>query len=209
MTKILVIESSAFPKEISATRQIVAELVERLRAKSPSVRILRRDLALDPVPHAGRALLIGVGKTPDERSAEERAAVEASDALIDEVFDADVIVIGAPMYNFSIPSTLNSWIDSIAIAGRTFRYGSDGRPEGLLRGKKVFIVASRGGVYSDGPLAAFNFQDTYLRAVFGLLGLVDVEVVLAERQKMGPEQRLIGLGEAERRIDQLASRPLV
>lgn len=203
MTKLLVLESSIFPEGVSASRAVTAKFVERWVAKHPGTTIVRRDLAANPVQHIALPLLSGAGKRPEDRTAEERAAVALSDELIDEVFDADVIVVGAPMYNFSIPSTLKSWVDAIAIAGRTFRYLPDGRPEGLVLGKKVYVIASRGGFYSEGPLAAFNFQDTYLRAALGLLGLADLHVIAAERQKMGPDQQAIGSEIAARQIDEL------
>lgn len=203
MTKLLVLESSIFPQGASASREVTAKFVERWLEKHPATTVARRDLAANPVQHIGLPLLVGAGKRPEDRTPEERSAVAVSDELIDELFDADVIVIGAPMYNFSVPSTLKSWIDAVAIAGRTFRYSPDGRPEGLLLGKKVYVIASRGGVYSEGPLVAFNFQDTYLRAALGLLGLTELHVVLAERQKMGPDHQAIGAGNAARQIEQL------
>ncbi len=203
MTKLLVLESSIFPAGVSSSRGVTAKFVERWLKKHPATTVVRRDLAANPIQHAALPLLSGAGKRPEDTTPEERAAVAVSDELIDEIFAADLIVIGAPMYNFSIPSTLKSWIDAIAIAGRTFRYLPDGRPEGLVLGKKVFVIASRGGIYSEGPLAAFNFQDTYLRAALGLLGLTDLHVIAAERQKMGPEQQAIGSEIAARQIDEL------
>ena len=203
MTKILILESSIFPEGVSTSRAVTAKFVEQWLAKHPGARVVRRDLAANPIQHIALPLLSGAGKRPEERTAEERAAAALSDELIGELFDADVIVIGAPMYNFSIPSTLKSWVDATAIAGRTFRYLPDGRPEGLLVGKKIYVVVSRGGLYSEGPMAAFNFQDTYLRAALGLLGLTDLHVIAAERQKMGPQQQAIGSEVAERRIEEL------
>ena len=196
MTKLLVLESSIFPEGVSASRAVTAKFVERWLAKDPATTIVRRDLAANPVQHIALPLLSGAGKRPEDRTAEERTAVSLSDELI---------VIGAPMYNFSIPSPLKSWVDAIAIVGRTFRYLPDGRPEGLVIGKKVYVIASRGGLYSEGPLAALNFQDTYLRAALGLLGLTDLHVISAERQKMGPEQQAIGSEIAARQIDELVS----
>jgi FMN-dependent NADH-azoreductase len=204
VTKLLVLESSIFPEGVSASRGVTAKFVERWLSTHPGSTVVRRDLAANPVPHVGLQLLSGAGKKPEDRAPEERAAVALSDELIGELFDADAIVIGAPMYNFSVPSTLKAWIDAVALAGRTFRYTPDGRPEGLVAGKTVYVIASRGGLYSEGPMAPFNFQDTYLRATLGLLGLTDLHVIAAERQKMGPEQQAIGAEIAARRIEELA-----
>ncbi|WP_448044268.1 FMN-dependent NADH-azoreductase [Bradyrhizobium liaoningense] len=203
MTTLLVVESSLFPEGVSASRGVTATFVARWLKKHPETSVVRRDLASDPIRHIDLGLLSGAAKTPAERTPADQVAAEISDQLIEELFAADVIVIGAPMYNFSIPSALKSWIDAIAIAGRTFRYLPDGRPEGLVRGKTVYIIASRGGIYSEGPGTTVNFQDTYLRAVLGLLGLTEVHVIAAERQKMGPEQQAAGVALAERQIEAL------
>jgi FMN-dependent NADH-azoreductase len=203
MTKLLIIESSIFPEGVSASRGVMAKFVERWLRINPGATVVRRDLAANPVQHVGLQLLSGAGKQPGDRTPEERAVVATSDELIGELFDADTIVIGAPMYNFSVPSTLKAWIDAISLAGRTFRYLPDGRPEGLVLGKTVYVIASRGGLYSEGPMASFNFQDTYLRAVLGLLGMTDLHVIAAERQKMGPDQQAIGDDNAARRIEEL------
>ncbi|MDB5756261.1 MAG: FMN-dependent NADH-azoreductase, partial [Massilia sp.] len=109
---------------------------------------------------------------------------QLSDALVDELLAADVIVIGAPMYNFSVSSTLKAWIDHVARAGRTFEYGATG-PVGLVTGKKVFIVTAAGGVYSEGPSQAYDFLGTYLRSVLGFIGMTDITFVRAEGLAMG------------------------
>ena len=205
MTKLLIIESSIFPQGVSVSRAVTGKFIERWLAKHPGTQIVRRDLAANPVPYIAPALLMGARKQPEERTAEERAAAGLSDELIGELFDADVIVIGAPMYNFSIPASLKSWIDAVAIAGRTFHYLADGTPEGLLKGKKAYIAASRGGLYSEGPFTAMNFQDTYLRAMLGFLGITDVRVIAAERQMMGDEQKALGSKIAERQIEELVA----
>ena len=204
MTNLLIVESSVFPEGVSVSRGVTGQFVERWLEKHPGASVVRRDLAADPVRHIDLAFLSSAARLPEERTPDERAATAVSDALINELFAADVVVIGAPMYNFTIPSTLKSWVDAIAIAGRTFRYLPDGRPEGLVLGKTVYVIASRGGFYSEGPLAGFNFQDTYLRAALGFLGLTDIHVIAAERQKMGPEQKAIGAEIAARQIEQLA-----
>jgi FMN-dependent NADH-azoreductase len=115
--------------------------------------------------------------------------IEAGERALDDFLAADVIVVGAPMYNFSIPSQLKAWIDRIAVAGKTFRYTEKG-PEGLAKGKKVIVVSARGGIYSDGaPAAALDFQENYLRGVFGFVGIEDIEFVRAEGLNYGPAQR--------------------
>lgn len=200
MTNILVLESSLFPPDVSASRRVTKRFVQGWREREPDVVIVRRDLAAQPLPHAGWDLMAGSMTPADARTRAQAEAVAISDALIDEIFAADVLVIGAPMYNFSIPSSLKAWVDHVAIAGRTFRYTPEGRSEGLVAGKRVFILASRGGVYGAEPMAAFNFQDTYLRSVLGFLGLADVTVIAAERQKMGPLEQEAGLAQAYNQV---------
>ncbi|MDH4561114.1 NAD(P)H-dependent oxidoreductase [Pseudomonas sp. BN411] len=200
MTKILVIESSFQQEPASASRRITNRLLVEWERREPTVTIVRRDLGRNPPPHVSEALFTGLSLPVQERTPEQVTAVAAAQALIDELLDADVIVIGAPMYNFSVPSTLKCWIDNIAIAGKTFRYTAEGRPQGLVHGKRVYVIASRGGIYSEGPGAANNFQDTYLRAVLGLLGMTDFSVISAERQKMSADQQALGTRTAEQQI---------
>lgn len=199
MSNVLLLESSLFPAEMSASRAVAAALVERHKGAT----IVRRDLAADPLPHADLTMLSGWMTPAEQRSPEQAAAVARSKQVIDELLAADLIVIGAPMYNFSIPSSLKAWIDHIAIAGQTFRYNEQGRPEGLVSGKKVIVLASRGGVYSEGPMAGFNHQDPYLRAVLGFLGMTDLTVIDVERQKMGPELAEQARAAAVGQIEQL------
>jgi len=139
-------------------------------------------------------------RSPDQRSTELQDAIRLSDEAVDELVEADTIVIGAPMWNFGIPSTLKAWIDHIMRAGRTFKYGPNG-PEPLLpKGKKVIVVSSRGGVYSDGPMKLMDHQETYLRAVFGFLGLTDLAFVRAEGIAMGPDAVAAALLAAEAQL---------
>lgn len=196
MSSILLIESSLFPGEMSASRAVAAAL-------AGDAAVVRRDLASDPLPHASLDLMSGWMTPSGDRSADQAAAVALSGELIDELLAADIVVIGVPMYNFSIPSTLKAWIDHIAIAGQTFRYNEQGRPEGLVSGKRVILLASRGGIYSEGPMAGFNHQDPYLRAVLGFLGMTDLTVLVIEGQKMAPEQAAENRASAVRRLDEL------
>lgn len=127
-----------------------------------------------------------------------------ADRLIEEVEAADILVIAAPMYNFSIPSTLKAWIDHVTRAGRTFRYGAAG-PEGLLKGKKVFVVTARGGIYSDGPAKVMDFQEPYLHAMLAFLGLVDVRFIHVEGLQISPESASAGIERARGELGNLVS----
>ena len=122
----------------------------------------------------------------EQRTPAQTETVKISDQLVDELFVADVIVLGAPMYNFSVSSALKAWIDHVARAGRTFKYTESG-PVGLLTGKKVYIFTSRGGVYSEGPAKSMDFHETYLRAVLGFIGLTDITFIHTEGLAMGEE----------------------
>lgn len=174
--KLLHIDSS-ITGEGSVRRRLTAQVVESWRRRQPDVEVSYRDLARTPLAH----LSLGGPDADGERA-------------LQDFLDADVIVIGAPMYNFTIPSQLKSWIDRVAVAGKTFKYGPDG-PVGLAGGRKVIIVSSRGGVYSDG--APMDFQETYLRAVFAFLGVTDLEFIRAEGIAMGPEGRDKAVAQAE------------
>ena len=145
-----------------------------------------------------------MGTEPGQLSDRQKELVALSDELIAELEVADTIVLAVPMYNFSIPSTLKAWIDHVARRGRTFRYTEKG-PEGLLRDKKVFVLVSRGGVYSKGsPAAPFDFQEPYLRTVLGFLGLTDVTFVHFEGVGMGPEAAAANRRKALADVERLA-----
>lgn len=173
--KLLHVDSSALGTH-SVTRDLGRDFVETWARSHPGSTVTYHDLAANPLPHWAP-----VADASDP-------AVRAGNELLDEFLAADVVVVGAPMYNFSIPSTLKAWIDRIAVAGRTFRYGANG-PEGLAGGKRVVIVSARGGVYSAGPAEAMDFQEDYLRKVFGFLGVTDVEIVRAEGVNLSPENK--------------------
>jgi FMN-dependent NADH-azoreductase len=136
------------------------------------------------------------------RNARQQSAVAFSDELIAEIERAQIVVIAAPMYNFTISSTLKAWFDHIARAGRTFRYTAAGA-EGLLKGKRVFVIASRGGFYADGPAKRMDFQKPYLRAMLGFLGLTDVTFIHAEGQNVSPEAAASGILAARNKIAEL------
>ena len=166
MANLLFVSSSLFG-DGSQSRTMATEFIDRWRQANPRTTVVERELTADSMPHLSLATLTAAMTPADKRSAAERQAAALADTLIEEVEAADVIVIAAPMYNFSIPSTMKAWIDHITRAGRTFRYGAAGA-EGLLKGKKVFIVTARGGIYSEGPAKSMDFQAPYLRAMLGV-----------------------------------------
>jgi FMN-dependent NADH-azoreductase len=172
----------------SASRKLSAAIVDQLTEATPGLDIVSRDLALQPLSHlSGEHLAAAQGAVPESPAIQKDVA--ASQAALDEFLAADIVVIGAPMYNFGIPSQLKAWIDRIAVAGKTFRYTANG-PEGLAGNKRVIVAVSRGGLYSAGmPAAAFEHVESYLRGVFGFLGVTDLEIVVAEGLQIGPEQR--------------------
>lgn len=154
-------------------------LVEKLQAANPGSTVKVHDLTNKPFPHVEEAHLQSFFTPAESRTPEQQEAVRHSDEAIAEIMAADTIVIGAPLYNFGIPSTLKAWVDHIARAGVTFRYTADG-PEGLVKGKKVYVAMSSGGIYSEGPTAGYDFVAPYLKAVLGFLGMTDVTVVRVE-----------------------------
>jgi FMN-dependent NADH-azoreductase len=172
----------------SASRQLSSAVVERLRRATPDLQITYRDLAAEPLWHlSGAHLAAAQGASPE--SAELRQDVATGRAVLDEFLAADIVVIGAPMYNFTIPSQLKAWIDRIVVAGKTFRYSASG-PEGLAGNKRVVIAISRGGLYGPGaPAAALEHLESYLRGIFGFIGVKDPEFIIAEGLLLGPQQR--------------------
>ena len=184
MNNILVIDS-AVSGDSSVSKALVRDAVAALAEQAPA-SIVHRDLGRDPVPHLTEETLAGVRGTPGTEA--ELATRALSDELVAELRAADVVVIGAPMYNFSIATGLRSWFDHVLRAGETFRYTEAG-PQGLLEGKHVIVVESRGGLYSEGPAQAADFQEPYLRHLLGFIGLRDVTFVRAERIGFGPEAR--------------------
>jgi len=197
MSTALVITSSALG-EASVSNQLVEETVAQLRSQDPTLRIIARDLGRDPVPHLtiDSATALRGGEPGNEA---QSAARTLSDGLIAEIKAADLIVIGAPMYNFGMPSTLKAWFDYILRAGVTFRYSESG-PEGLLKGKRAFVVESRGGLYSEGPAQVMDSQEPHLRTLLGFMGITDVIFLRAEKLAFGPEARDHAIAAVRRQI---------
>jgi FMN-dependent NADH-azoreductase len=184
--KLLHIDSSIL-SEASASRRLSKAIVAALESSMEGLEIARRDLDLDPIPHLDSRVLGTV--RPDLAPPSDPAEVAKAAAVLDEFLAADIVVIGAPMYNFSIPSQLKAWLDRVVIAGKTFRYSANG-VQGLAAGKKVIIASSRGGAYAQGtPMEAYDFQERYLRAILGFIGIGNIEFVRAEGLALGPEQR--------------------
>jgi len=184
--KVLHIDSSV-QGSASATRELTQGIVARLKATRPDAQVSYRDLVAHALPHFSQAALTG----SDELEAARNAAV------LEEFLGADVLVIGAPLYNFSIPSQLKAWLDRIVIAGRTFRYTERG-PEGLAGGKQVIVAVARGGVYEAGSPAEFG--ESYLKFVLGFLGIRDVSFVRAEGLAFSAEHRQAALKAARAAI---------
>ncbi|RQS67007.1 FMN-dependent NADH-azoreductase [Burkholderia sp. Bp8963] len=168
----------------SVSRQLSSEFMSKWKVANPGDVVIERDLASNPVPHLTEQMMGAFFTPADQRSAEQARTIELADGLAEELLRADVIVLGAPMYNFSISSALKAWIDHVTRAGLTFNYTETG-PVGLVTGKKVYLFTASGGVYSEGSAQAMNFQETYLRAVLGFIGLTDITVVRAEGLAMG------------------------
>ena len=205
MTTILQIDASPQGRN-SVSRGLTAAAVARLKATSPQAVVSYRDLAATPLSHLGGELLAVLrpapGSTPHNSTA-VRAEAALTEQLLSEFLAADVVVIGAPMFNFSIPSQLKAWIDRIVQAGRTFSYSAKG-PVGLAGGKKVIIVSSRGGMYAGTPYeAALDHQEAYLRAVLNFIGVDDISFVRAEGVALGPEKKDAALASATRDIARL------
>ena len=191
MKNILYIQSSPRGSE-SFSQKVAQSVVSDLGERHPGAKVVVRDLAQNPPPHVGQAFVGGISTGPEQRTTEQTEALVLSDVLIDELLAADVIVLAVPMHNFGLPSTLKAWIDHVVRVGRTVSYSQKG-PEGMLKGKRVILVLARGGVYSDGPARPFDFQEPYLRAILGFIGLTDVEVVRVEGVAMsaiGPEKAM-------------------
>ena len=198
--KLLRIDSSA--RRSSVTRKLTEQFAETWKKENPGGQVRERDLATTALPLITDEWVEGSSVDPSLRTAAHQDAIAASDTLIAELVEADTIVIGAPMYNFSIPFPLKAWIDQIVRRSQTFNYGPDG-PKGLLKDKKVFVITSRAGAYGPGsPMKGFDFQEPYLRFILGFIGITDVTFIHAESQ--GREQGSASLAAASQQIDQSA-----
>ena len=194
--KILQINASVRREGANST-QLANQVVARLKSIDPAAQVTVRDLAVNPPPALDEATLDALFTPAAQRSPEQAARVALDDALIAEVQAHDTLVLAVPMYNFGVPAQLKNWIDAIARNGVTFRYTAQG-PEGLLKGKTVYVAFARGGRYRDTPADA---QTPYLKTILGFLGMTDVRFIFAEGLNMGPEAAARGRADAEADLD--------
>jgi FMN-dependent NADH-azoreductase len=198
--KLLHVDSSILGAN-SVSRILSSEIVAAERRRHPGIEVAYRDLGAEPIDHlSGAHLAAAQGASPE--SPELQRDIEAGQTALDEFLAADIVVVGAPMYNFGVSSQLKAWIDRLAIAGKTFRYTEKG-PEGLAGGKKVIVASSRGGVYSgESAIAFLDHQEGYLRVVFGFFGVTDLTFIRAEGIALGPDQREQAIAQARAEIEQ-------
>ncbi len=198
--KILHIDSSV-TGAASVSRPLTKEAAEKLAGKSGAT-VTYRDLVGEPLSHYTAVLRVH-GVTPDTATPAQKLELQMGEAILAEFLASDAVIVGAPMYNFSIPSQLKAWVDLICVAGKTFSYGAEG-PKGLCDGKKVIIVSSRGGLYGAGsPAAGMDFQENYLKTVFGFLGITDITVIRAEGVAYGPDAAKAAIESAKAEIAKL------
>ena len=204
MRNVLFITSSA-NGEASVSNRLAAEFEADLRETHPGIGIVRRDIGVDTLPHLTAETVAAIRGTPETSA--EMASRALSDILIAEMKAADLIVIGSPMYNFGMSSTLKTWFDHVLRAGVTFRYTEEG-PEGLLKGRKAVVIESRAGFYSEGPGAAMDSQEPHIRTLLGFMGIDDIDWVRAEKLAFGPEAAEESIAAAAAQLRELAGAPL-
>lgn len=186
MKTLLRIDSS--PRKNSKTRELTDRFEQKWLVANPDGLVIRRDLSREPLPFLTEEWILANYTKPESLSEEQKRVLAKSDELLEELFAADEIVIGSPMWNFGAPASMKAYIDLIARAGKTFRYSEKG-PQGLLSGKRAVVITARGGFYSkESPVAHWDFQEPYLRRVLEFLGISDISFVHAEFQGKGGEQ---------------------
>ena len=200
MTKILYLNSS--PRSDSASAKVALELVRKIKANSKGSTLVERDLTKQVLPHIDENFVVGSRIEAEKRNKPQQTTVDLSDKLIAELAEAETLVIASPMFNFGLATTLKAWFDYVVRAGVTFKYAETG-PEGLLKGKKAYVVVARGGIYSNGPMKAFDFQEPYLRQILAFIGITDVTFVHVEGLAFGPEAAEKSVNAALESIPQL------
>ena len=199
MSRVLIIESSARQQD-SVSRQLTQTFISQWQTAHPNDQITVRDLAVNPVPHLDINLLGGWMKPAEQRNDIEQASLERSNQLTDELLAADVLVMAAPMYNFAIPSTLKAWLDHVLRAGVTFKYTDTG-PQGLLSGKRAYVLTARGGIYAG---STADHQEPYLRQVMAFIGIHDVTFIHAEGVNLSADFQEKGINHAKALLAQVA-----
>jgi FMN-dependent NADH-azoreductase len=195
--KLLKIQTSLFQSN-GQSSQLINQFADNWLAANPDGEVVSRNLATNPIPHLDLARFQALTSDPTDRTPEQQAVVDFSDGLIEEIRDADTLVFGIPMYNFSVPSSLHAYFDHVARAGVTFRYTENG-PQGLLTGKRAYVVITRGGLYGED-----HAQTNFIRQILGFIGIADVEFVHAEGLAVSDESRNTALNTARERLAQLA-----
>ncbi|UIJ72698.1 FMN-dependent NADH-azoreductase [Aurantimonas sp. HBX-1] len=205
MSTVLAITSSALG-DASVSDKLVGDALTGLRARDPGLEIIVRDLGRYPVPHldADSATALRGAEPANPAQAAARAL---SDQMIAELRAADLILIGAPMYNFGMTSTLKAWFDHVLRAGETFRYSAAG-PQGLLEGKRALVIETRGGIYSEGPAQAMDSQEPHLRTLLAFIGVSDVTFIRAEGLAIDADRRASAIEAARRELDRVTAEPL-
>jgi FMN-dependent NADH-azoreductase len=173
--------------------------VEGLGKSHPNAKVITRDVAKNPPPHLSPEALSAISAQQDHSP-----VLKTHNEVLGEFLAADIIVIEAPMYNFSLPSALKAWIDCVVRAGKTFKYTAEG-PKGLVSGKKAILVLARGGIYTEGPYKAFEHQESYLKAVLPFIGITDIQTVVAEGTSMGPDKAAAALAGAKKQATKVAA----
>jgi FMN-dependent NADH-azoreductase len=200
--KLLRVDSSA--RRNSVSRHLTAHFAEAWQQEHPDGTVIERDLSTTVVPHITDEWVHAVHSNPATLTPEQKKVLQLSDALVEELLEADTIVIGAPMHNFAIPAPLKGWIDQVVRVGKTVLFAAAG-PQGLLKGKKVYVITTRGGAYRSGtPTERFDFQEPYLRHILAFIGLTDVTFIHAENQRPG-EQAEIAKAAAIAQIQDVAA----
>lgn len=199
--KLLHIDSSILG-DASASRQLTREVVANLQSAEPDVELVYRDLSNDVTAHISGGTFVAKGTPAEQRNLAQQQEVALGEAILNEFMAADVIVIGAPMYNFTVPTQLKAWIDQICVAGVSFRYSESG-PEGLAKGKRVVIVSTSGGKHAGTPSGIAH--EDYLKLVFGFVGITDIEVVRADGLNYGPDAKEAGFAAARASIHALTA----
>ncbi|UTW44829.1 NAD(P)H-dependent oxidoreductase [bacterium SCSIO 12696] len=199
MNHLLSLQSSLFGPE-GTSNKLSQQFIEQLQKHHPSLQITHRDLNASDIPHLNAERFSGFSAKQEERSPEQQQAAELSDQLIHELRASDTIVLGLPMYNFGVPSTLKAWFDHVARAGVTFQYGDNG-PEGLLKGKKLYIIATRGGQYAGTDA---DTQTEFVRRIFSFVGITDIDFIYAEGLAMS-DVREQSLSQAEALLSRKAA----